>query len=174
MRKQGVPYLLSAVAIGVVSAMSFADVSSSEASEGAARSGLPSQLWQNVAALSIRCSLDGATPAQTDIICQRILAAAKINAPVDVRERAASAAPVANEVSLLLNGTVSGSDFIGTVGLSRLALRGEHDDVSRALPVKIDLTDKGSQADRSIHAAMVRLLPWRQLKRATHSPPREY
>lgn len=165
-------FMLIASVAGTLSVMSIAP--SAQAHAGQVHAGQASSMWRNANALSVRCKLDGATAEQKDIICQRVLAAAKINAPFVVQERAASAASKAKEVSLILTGTVNGSDFKGTVGLSRSASGGEHDDMSRSMPITLDLKDKGSRADRSIHAALVRLLPWRQLTRATNSPPREY
>lgn len=173
------------MAIGAVPVVMLVPITASHAHISSPSSkGLPSQMWNDVKAVTVHCHLNGGTEAQQEVICQRLLAAAQINAPVDVRERGATATrseseqlgkeQTAHEMSLILNGTVNGSDFIGTVGLIKPALRGESDDASSVLPVTIDLNDKGSRADRSLHAAMVRLLPWRQLKRATHSPPREY
>ena len=180
MRRPGYIPFIAAMAVGAVSVVMLAQTTASHAHISSPPSkGLPSQMWNDVKAMSVQCHLDGGTEAQQKVICQRLLAAAQINAPVDVRERSTSAARIGkeqtvHEMSLVLNGTVNGSDFIGTVGLIKPALRGESDDASSVLPVTIDLNDKGSHADRSLHAAMVRLLPWRQLKRTSHSPPREY
>lgn len=136
----------------------------------------PSFIWDGVDKLHVACALTGASAAQQAQICQHLFSAAKINAPIKINAAVKDQAMQlpANEILLFLRGTVIGSDFSGTVGLTQPAQHIKGEQASWAVPVTIDLNEKGSRADRSIHAAMVRLLPWRQLKRATHSPPREY
>lgn len=167
-------HLLTAVATGAISILTAASVGAGSGTNGPERTTLPSSMWKDVDAVTVECALSGATAAQYKDICSRLMAAARINAPMEIKSGSGKATPSANNVALVIQGKVTGSQFAGTVALKRPAFRGENDEASSPLPVTLNLREKGLRADRSIHAALVRLLPWRQLKRSPHSPPRQY
>ncbi len=138
---------------------------------------LPVSTWRTISRLSVHCTIDNAGKAVSDALCRRVVRAAAVNAPRALAIEA-DGQPDAATVQLLLNGRIEGADaastFRGTLQVVRPAPRSENSDRSPLLPVRITLSETGPRADRAIHAALVELLPWRQMRRATRHPPRQY